>query len=86
MPKPQAHCRECGETFDLPAVAKCVVCGGRYLDRVEPNLDARTIKALLLDARRKEDDDLADALQRVLDLYERPSVMMQAFGVLAVRP
>lgn len=71
--KPDAKCRECGETFPAPALAKCPECGGRYLST--PADLAREDRIAVLEnavaALRAE----ADRLQAVADAMHREGVL-----------
>jgi DNA-directed RNA polymerase subunit RPC12/RpoP len=87
MPKPHdCICANCALTFELPAVAQCPYCHSRQVRRVDPAKPAEVVRALIQDALREGDTEAAECLQRVLDRFERPSVMAQAFDALAVRP
>jgi hypothetical protein len=55
---------------------------------MDPDANVRVIRALIQVAIDEGDMEGASALQRALNRWEKPapSVMMQAFDVLAVRP
>lgn len=88
MTKPDAICASCALTFAVPAIAKCPLCGSQQVRRLDHDNPAAILRGLIGDARAEGDDEGADALQRVLDRFEKPapSVMSQVFDVLAVKP
>lgn len=83
MTLPDAFCAECELTFTCPAVARCPYCFSAQIRRLDnPQTHGAFIRSEIRQAREKGDADLGDALQRVLDRFERPSLLDETFTAI----